>query len=374
MIRENIKFFKAAFAALCFSLPCMAYDFSACEKKAALSMERVGSTYGIAIKSLGAQNPSKAVLFVYSPKQQLRGYKILKHDPFVGMYLLESKGALEPINLRVIQKEILEDEMASVNPNDSVSGKIATRMQSPIDFATLNTPTFQNSLISTVCDHIYGIGIGENAFIEKAYLERFVDSDSIYYGDIGVRVIQNDEHAVEVSIVDPFFKKNPFKVGDVISAVNGESITGLPSFRRIVFDLNEGAVVPVRIKRDGVAMEVMVQVDKLRGGMLLPDDFFSRVHIGVNDNFVITYVGNEAKDGFERLRVGDRILRVNQHTTPKGLSAIIRLLGEYPDKKQRWLVSRNDFQFFIDVNDKSAMESQDSLTQGLLSEDTRFSF
>lgn len=47
------------------------------KKRAALSMERVGSTYGVAIDSLG----TKAVLFVYSPKQEPRGYKVLKHDP-----------------------------------------------------------------------------------------------------------------------------------------------------------------------------------------------------------------------------------------------------------------------------------------------------
>lgn len=67
----------------------------------------------------------------------------------------------------------------------------------------------------------------------------------------------------------------------------------------------------------------------------------------MNDNFVITYVGKDAKNGFERLRVGDRVLRVNQHNTPKGNDAIIRLLGEYPDQKQRWLISRDDFQFLL---------------------------
>lgn len=50
-------------------------------------------------------------------------------------------------------------------------------------------------------------------------------------------------------------------------------IANLASFRRVVFDLKEDAVVPVQIKRNGVNMEVQVQVDKLRGGMLLPDNF-----------------------------------------------------------------------------------------------------
>lgn len=208
MKRLHLKFFLCFLA---FVVPLVAYDFKACERKAELSMERVGNTYGIAIRSL-EQNASKVALFVYSPKTKPQNYKILKHDPFVGMYLLEPKGVLEPIDLKTIQKEILEDEMASVTPSNSVSGKIATRMQSPIDFATLNTPTFQNSLISTVCDHIYGIGIGKNAFIEKEYLERFLKSDWIYYGDIGVRVVENGDGEVEVSVIDPFFKKQSFYV------------------------------------------------------------------------------------------------------------------------------------------------------------------
>lgn len=373
MKRLHLKFFLCFLA---FVVPLVAYDFKACERKAELSMERVGNTYGIAIRSL-EQNASKVALFVYSPKTKPQNYKILKHDPFVGMYLLEPKGVLEPIDLKTIQKEILEDEMASVTPSNSVSGKIATRMQSPIDFATLNTPTFQNSLISTVCDHIYGIGIGKNAFIEKEYLERFLKSDWIYYGDIGVRVVENGDGEVEVSVIDPFFKNNPFMYGDVIVFIDGEEVANLASFHRIVFDLTQNSIIPVQVKRNGVLMEVFVEVDRLRGGMLLPEDFFSRVHLDIDNDFVITYVGKEAKDGFERLRVGDKVLRVNQCKVPSGYDAIIHLLGEYPDKQQQWLISRDNFQFFIDVNVKDRAEQntiEDLLMEGLLRENNGFSF
>lgn len=364
-------------------LPLFAYDFEACRQKANLSMERVGNTYGIAIKPLGdsikesenTSTPSKVALFVYSPQSTPKGYKILKHDPFVGMYLLESKNKLLPISLRSINQEILEDEMASILPTEGVSGKIQTRMQSPIDFATLNTPTFQNSLISTICDHIYGIGIGKNAFIEKAYLERFIQSDSIYYGDIGVRVFQNNNDRVEVNLIDPFFTANPFRYGDIIMMVNGEAIPNVAHFHRVVFDLKEGEIVPVRVLRNGSVIELQVRVDRRRGGMLLKEDFLGRVGIEVNSDFVVTSVAPYAKDGFERLRVGDKVLRVNQHPVPKGYDAIIRLLGQYPDKTQKWLISRDDFQFFINVNQKSHSQmTQDSLMQGLLNELTTFSF
>lgn len=363
------------------SLPLFAYDFEACRQKAMLSMERVGNTYGIAIKRLGdstqesqnALDPSKVALFVYSPKSTPKGYKILKHDPFVGMYLLESKSKLLPISLRPIHKEILEDEMASILPTEDVSGKIQTRMQSPIDYATLNTPTLQNSLISTVCDHIYGIGIGENKFIEKAYLERFIDSDSIYYGDIGIRVFQNEEDRVEVNLIDPFFYSNPFVYGDIIMMINGEAIPNVAHFNRVVFDLKEGEIVPVRVSRNGVVLELQVRVDKRRGGMLLKEDFLGRVGIEVNSDFIITSVAPYAKNGFELLKVGDKVLRVNQQVAPKGYDAIIRLLGQYPDKMQKWLISRDDFQFFINVNQKESQKIQDSLIQGLLNESNALS-
>ena len=151
------------------SIKLVAYDFSTCQIKAVHSMEKIDQSYGIAIKPLkkNAKLPAKSVLFFYSPNTTPKDYKILKHDPFLGFYLLESKTNLNPISLKEINSEMLEDEIASITPTHSVSGKIMTRMQSPVDFATLNVPTFQNSLINTICDQNYGIGIGKNQFLEK---------------------------------------------------------------------------------------------------------------------------------------------------------------------------------------------------------------
>lgn len=165
--------------------------------------------------------------------------------------------------------------------------------------------------------------------------------------------------------------------GDVIVFIDGEEVANLASFHRIVFDLTQNSIIPVQVKRNGVLMEVFVEVDRLRGGMLLPEDFFSRVHLDIDNDFVITYVGKEAKDGFERLRVGDKVLRVNQCKVPSGYDAIIHLLGEYPDKQQQWLISRDNFQFFIDVNVKDRAEQntiEDLLMEGLLRENNGFSF
>ena len=63
------------------------YDFTACQNKAALSMEKIGQSYGIAIQSLQKDSsPTKLMLFFYAHRNPPMGYKIVKHDLFVGMY------------------------------------------------------------------------------------------------------------------------------------------------------------------------------------------------------------------------------------------------------------------------------------------------
>ena len=343
------------------SIKLVAYDFSTCQIKAVHSMEKIDQSYGIAIKPLkkNAKLPAKSVLFFYSPNTTPKGYKILKHDPFLGFYLLESKTNLNPISLKEINSEMLEDEIASITPTHSVSGKIMTRMQSPVDFATLNVPTFQNSLINTICDQNYGIGIGKNQFLEKKYLDRFINNP-IYYGDIGIRVFQNSKDRVEVNLIDPFFDNNPFEYGDIIMMINGEAIPNVSHFNRVVLDLKEDSVIPVRIERNGIVQNLSVKVDKRRGGMLLKEDFFGRVGIKISNDFTITQILPSAKNGFEKLQVGDKVLRINQKDVPQDYDSIIHFLGSYVNDRQKWLISRNDFQFFIEVNTQKAKNDRET--------------
>lgn len=352
---KHLKWFCIMGLCLGLSTEIFAYDFSACQVQAKKHTEKIGNTYGIALQPLNPKNgntqPSKNVLFYYG-RNAPANYKVLKHDPFLGMFLLESKTNLIPIELRPIESKILEEEVASLTPKEFVSGKIETRMQSPRKFATLNVPTFNNSLITTICEHFYGIGVGGGNFIEKHYIDRFVQSPVIYYGDLGIRVFDNPQNEVEVNLIDPFFENNPFRYGDIILSINGEAILNTDIFDRIVFDLPKHIQVPVKIRRNGVETEVNALVDSLRGGMLLPENFFSRVGIEISPDFTITAVSPEARNGFEQLKVGDKVLRINQREVPQGYNAIIRLLGDYPDEEQKWLISRNDFQFFLLINKK----------------------
>lgn len=119
-----------------------AYDFQACQDKSKLSLEKIGNDYAVAIESL---NDKKSKLFLYSPRTTPKGYNILKHDPFVGMYLLESKKNLTPVTLREITPQILEEEIASITPQDNISGKIKPLCKAPL---TLQPLIFQPLVIA----------------------------------------------------------------------------------------------------------------------------------------------------------------------------------------------------------------------------------
>lgn len=295
--------------------------------------------------------PSKAKLFYYSPNGAPAGYRVIKHDPFIGFFLLESKSELLPMPILPIGEDILEDEIASITPRESVSGKIVSLSRSPRHFALLNIPTFKNSFISSVCDRVYGIGLGEQLFLERHYLARFMKSLDVYYGDIGIRVILNEKNQVVADVIDPFFPNNPFLRGDVILSVDNQNIATRTDFERIVYDLVEGKEVAVKILRNNEEFSVSVAVDHLRGGMLLPENFFERVGLEISPDFTIKNIAPTATRGFEKLKKGDIVMRVNGLAVPHGIDEIIALLGQFPDKPQTWLISRNDFQFFVRVNE-----------------------
>lgn len=54
-----------------------------------------------------------------------------------------------------------------------------------------------------------GLGVGGNGFIETKFIKRFLNQKEPYYGDIGVRLKENNKRLV-VAQFDPFFPKNPF--------------------------------------------------------------------------------------------------------------------------------------------------------------------
>ena len=135
---------------------------------------------------------------------------ILKHDPFLSLYLLEDKkGFKHPfkINYR------LTLGTACVNKTEAVEGKILKHQVGLNSFAKFGECITVPSLLLTSCCSLEGIATPQG-IIEKEYLDRFIKIKKVSYSDIGIRVV-DEKKLVIINTINPFMKENPFKTIDV---------------------------------------------------------------------------------------------------------------------------------------------------------------
>ncbi|WP_235852515.1 DUF7488 domain-containing protein [Helicobacter vulpis] len=275
-----------------------------------------------------------------------KGVKILKHDPFIGFYLIQAPKTQFAYHLLDIDAQAYKRPLASVSAQ-ARAGSILQRQRGFLHFARFSKPMPVNAVVSNICYQIYGVGVGGHEFIESKYLKRFLQQKSPYYGDIGVRV----RTGVIVQSVDPFFKHNPFLEGDVITRINDQPIRNAQDFEWVVSNLAYQSHARIIVKRGRALKTLVVRVDKRHGGFLLPDTFLERFGISLNGNLVITKATRLAPP-LDKLQVGDQLLWINKHPIVKpGQSARVALQralsGAFMQGRIEMLILRNGFEFYV---------------------------
>lgn len=321
------------------------YDYTHCINYYSNASVAVGDTRAVALKHKG-----KVVLLMYSKTRPKA--KILKSDPFVGLYLIESTLPKLSYDLLSLDERTLKDKnLIAITIKNPSKGYITARQSDYLQYARFLSKLAPNSVIGNICYQIYGIGVGGNGFIEKKYIDRFLQAEAGVYGDIGVRL----DSKLRVSLSDPFFANNPFLGGDELISVNGTKLTSLSQAHWIISNLKIGSRTKVSFKRNGALQNAEVVVDKLYGGMLLRDTFLERFGIELSQNLQILSMTNAQNSRFKELKVGDKIVWINK--TPATLSNLKTLLSEslqpqalktYEGKIQL-LVRRGEFEFFIKI-------------------------
>lgn len=317
------------------------YDFSRCGERIALSSEKVGDSYGLAI--------DEKRLLHYS-KTPPKGYKILKSDPYVGLYLLEAKKPKVPLELRDITPEAMEDILGVGTPEGFVEGNITQRMSGWLAYARFSQKSPPNSIISSICYQIYGLGVGGNEFIESSYIKRFLEQKSARYGDLLIRFEKNRKEPV-VALIDPFIEENPFRLGDRVLSLEGRAIGSRSELENQIYGLAPGREVRVSVMREGEVVSFETRVYPRIGGMLLPDHLLERVGLRFSQDWSLQAAHKMQGRGLENLQAGDQILRVNGIDMPQGEEGL-RLLSRFASEEMSWLIRRGEFEFFIKVNKK----------------------
>ncbi len=276
---------------------------------------------------------------VYSTQQP--NVTIIKHDPFLNLYLLKSKKYIR-YPFRINNK--LSLTQASVSDSCITEGKIRTKQVGLNTLATFNEPIFAPSLLLDSCCNLEGL-VTPKGIIQRDYLEHFIDSKNKYYGEIGVRVVDEDKLII-VKYVNPFDLSVRFKKGDCITHVNGKKILDASDFMKHVLFAKVGTQLKVMVVRNGKKILVKATLKQRFGGGVISDTFLEAKGLYFNEDLTLLSVGKKFKNF--GLHIGDRLIQVNGKKVTK-----IEDIRIYIDDFKHFaslLFTRNNFQFFVHIN------------------------
>lgn len=379
------RFARFAFFALCAicgaNLATLnAYDFSKC-KEFYLNTSQV---FSLEISANGADSTKeirafhigegKYLAFVGVGIDSITNENILFYDRFVGLALFSGKKMTPKYDLLPITKSVQSLPLAGITSDSTTQGKIISTQKSLKNKAQFSRQIPPNAILSDICYQSYGISVGANRFIDKAYITRFLaENGARIYSDIGFE-IETQKGALIIKSINPFVEfrlvrivdssanrannanrtnlanqknaDNPhesLRVGDEILAINGISVKNEDEFFDIASTLEIGKRATIRIRRGNIIMEFsFMPLKRERGfdesGTLL--DFF-----GIVVDERLSVIRAPIDSIFKR---GDRILRLNQIKVSNKAelnSAIWRVLRSRQDFS--FLLTRKDFEFFI---------------------------
>jgi hypothetical protein len=276
---------------------------------------------------------------IFSP--YLPNAKIIKYDPFLSLYLVEDRKKFKhPFKIN----NHLSLGVASVNKKRAIEGKIVKNQIGLNSFATFSEKVTAPALLLNSCAALEGL-VTPRGIIEKEYIERFLNSKSSQYGDIGIRM-RDEKGLAVVDRVNPFMKDNKFKKGDLIIALDGKKVKDSAIIMKKILFSKVGSSHKVKVKRGSKYLTINVKTKKRYGGGYVSDTFLEEKGIYFSQDLTIMKIANEFNS--YGLKVGDRLIQVNA----KEVSNTTDIAKHISDFKffASLLFEREQFQFFVNIN------------------------
>ncbi|EQB39243.1 hypothetical protein M947_07165 [Sulfurimonas hongkongensis] len=322
---------------LAFALSLLFLNLFACEGGYDSCKLKITHSNAIKNSTLNISVPNSKRL-IYSNHQP--NAKVLKHDIFLNLYLIKSKDNFKhPFTIN----NHLALGVASVDAKSAIEGKILKRQSGLNNFARFSEKTKTPALLLNSCCNLEGI-VTDRGIIEKVYLERFLSSSSSDYGDVGIRVDDTNKK-VTIQRVDPFYKNNPFKVGDIVVSLDGKKVYNSATLMRQILFSKISTFKSIKIKRGTKYYTFKVRVNKRYGGGYLSDTFLEQKGIYFSPNLCITQIRDDF-DGYG-LKVGDRLIQVNGKKVST-TTDIATHLNDF-NYAASLLFLRDGFEFFVNI-------------------------
>ena len=267
--------------------------------------------------------------------------KIIKHDPFLSLYLVEEKkGFRYPFRINYN----LSLGVATVDKTRAIEGKILKHQIGLNSFASFSEALKAPALLTNSCCALEGI-VTDRGIIEKEYIDRFLKTKDTSYADIGIRV-QDEKKQVIVTAIDPFIKNNPFLKDDYILSFDGKKVNNSAALMRDILFSKVGSSHQVKIQRGSKIINLKVNSKKRYSGGYKSDTFLEQYGWLFDKDLYIIKI-NKGADNYGLL-LGDRLIQVNGKSV-KNQQDIIENISDFKDYASL-LFERENFQFFVNVN------------------------
>jgi len=265
---------------------------------------------------------------------------IVKYDPFLSLYLVKNK---EPFAYPFTLDTTKKSPLAMVSDTKSCQANVAQRQLGLNSFAKLREPLIAPSLLTTSCCFLAGI-VTKRGVIEEEYIEHFLATQRVEYGDMGIRVKQY-KNRVFVSAKDPFFENNPLKKDDVIVAMDGKKVQSAALLMQRILFAKVGSKHTLDYLRKGKKKKTTITLQKRYGGGYVSDTFLEKKGLYFDEKLHLTKIGG--KFSTYGLKVGDRLIQVNKK--PIKSQKELRSYIEKHHNIASLLFERNGFEFFVNI-------------------------
>ncbi len=312
-------------------------NFKQCYNQNLKSLVYFGDTKAVAI--------TKHYAVAYLKKKPM--FKYIKYDPYLNLYLFYSPKVLNPVKLKKTNKLNLGDWIASISENSIFVGNFSKRGYGIDSLFEQNSKVEPNSIITCLCCEAYGIGVGDHKFIPTELIKRFLHSQNIFYGDIGVKFKKIGKNIV-VSHVKKSYVGNKIKVGDIIKKADNKQIKSLGSLENMILFGAKNKTLEIEFLRKNVMHREKFKRYKKQIEKKSTDSFLGRKGMFFDKSLHLVKIERNSFASKSGLKIGDKLLQINRKNV-KSNSDVDRILSKHNKKEAYLLFDRNSFDFFIKV-------------------------
>lgn len=281
-------------------------------------------------------------------KDSVESSLLIKKDETFGLYLFKDSPLKSQYNLIKANTTI---KTIAINADNITQGNITKSQESYTNYANFSREIKPNSIISDICYQFYGVSIGGRNFIDKTYIDKFLNDKraEIRYGYVGIYT-KDSQMGVMIDKLNPFFARAypSLQEGDIILSVNKKNIANTNDWTNIIFENPINSEINLTLKRGDEIFSQIVPISPRTKELMSEVSALSFLGIIVDKDLVVT--SNLSPFAF---KVGDKILRTNQIEV-KNINELDNAIDKALSESGflSFLLKRQGFELFITIGEE----------------------